>query len=268
MAEGNAKIAALRAATREAASAGAPEALNYAWMNTPGRALVMPVRSSPPSTPWKRRPAPDPTTGISVNDIRKAEEPPLPPAGREGRVTNNTPGFVDGLTLPRDYHPTWNYDPGLLDAFMPINDNAPIYSLPLPEPAVEPPTPEGGFPRVDMSFGLLEYLNPQRVEMGEDTERVQPIPQQDVLVSSSQMGMEPQFSDFQLQEFIQPMPALEAPVAANPGVELAPDPVPRMPMIVEPEAPQPVPVRQPKEPQQSIDDMLMRYFMSQDMAEL
>ena len=249
----------------------------------------------------------------------------MPPAGREGRVTNNTPGFVDGLTLPRDYHPTWNYDPGLLDAFMPINDNAPIYSLPLPEPAVEPPTPEGGFPRVDMSFGLLEYLNPQRVEMGEDTERVQPIPQQDVLVSSSQMGMEPQFSDFQLQEFIQPMPALEAPVAANPGVELAPDPVPRMPMIVEPEAPQPVPVRQPKEPQfsdfqlqefiqpmpaleapvaanpgvelapdpvprmpmivepeapqpvpvrqpkepqQSIDDMLMRYFMSQDMAEL
>lgn len=265
-------IAALRAASSATpAGPSGPQALNYAWMNTPGRAVVVPVRSSVPPPPKRGRP-PDPTTGISVNDIRKAEEPPLPPAGREGRVTDDTPGFVDGVTLPRNYHPTWNYDPGLMDAFMPVNPNAPIYSMPAPEPQVgqegATQTAPANVPLVDMNLGLLEYLNPQRVEMGPTTEQVQPTPEQDVPVSSSQMAAEPQFADLQLQEFIQPVPAAEAPVAAIPAVELAPDPVPRMPMIVEPEAPQPAPVRQSKVPQQSMDDMLMRYFMMQDMAEL
>lgn len=259
-------IAALRAASSAApAGPSGPQALNYAWMNTPGRAVVVPVRSSVPPPPKRGRP-PDPTTGLTANDFRKATEPPLPPAGREGRVTNDTPGFVDGLTLPRDYNPTWNFNPNLLEDLMPENfDSPPLFMPPPPNPDV------GDVPQTDISLDLLEYMNSPRAEMGEATDRVQFTPQQEVPVSSSQMGAEPQLADFQLQEFIQPVPMAEAPVAATtPAVEVAPESIPYMPQIVEPEAPQPAPVRRPKVPQPleqpGFDQELLQYLMMSEFG--
>jgi hypothetical protein len=181
-------------------------------------------------------------------------------------VTNDTPGFVDGLTLPRDYNPTWNFNANLLEDLMPENfDSPPLFMPPPPNPDV------GDVPQTDISLDLLEYMNSPRAEMGEATDRVQFTPQQEVPVSSSQMGAEPQLADFQLQEFIQPVPMAEAPVAATPpAVEVAPESIPYMPQIVEPEAPQPAPVRRPKvsQPleQPGFDQELLQYLMMSEFG--
>lgn len=237
----NPTIAALRAASSAApAGPSGPQALNYAWMNTPGRAVVVPVRSSVPPPPKRGRP-PDPTTGLTANDFRKAEEPPLPPAGREGRVTNDTPGFVDGLTLPRDYNPTWNFNPNLLDEFMPRDFNAPIYSMPLPDPVVEQPVSNES-------------------------------PRREVAVSSSQMGMEPQLSDFQFDGY-EIAPQVDE--ASAPAVEVAPETEPYSPQILDFEVPETPIVQQPKVtqpmqqvmPQVSPDLSLMEYIQPVPVAE-
>lgn len=77
--------------------------------------------------------------------------------------------------------------------------------------------------------------------------------------------------DYGLMEFIQPVPQAEAPVAAPaPAVELAPEPVPYMPQIVEPEAPTPAPVRQPKVPQPleqpEFDQEFLQYLMMSEFG--
>lgn len=72
--------------------------------------------------------------------------------------------------------------------------------------------------------------------------------------------------DFGLMDFTPPASAVEA----SPAVEVAPESIPYMPQILEPEAPQPAPVRRPKVPQPleqpEFDQELLQYLMMSEFG--
>lgn len=255
------KIAALRAASSNAPAApSGPQALSYPWMTAAGRELVMPVRP-PPASPKARRP------------------PDLPPS-RGGHKSSPPPDVPPPRTRPPDRERGdfgGDFRGGARNARedFEVLPQSPEYT---PQQDVTPP-------RVDMDFGLLEYMRPnQRVELGPEPAAA-PAPQDAPL---------PPMADFALYDFIQPAPVQgEAPVAAPaapegapppsmadfdflnyiqpvpvPVVELPPEAVPYQPGIVEPEQAAPVPAAQPKvpppppgAPELQIDPELLRYLM-------
>jgi len=229
------KIAALRAASSNAPAApSGPQALSYPWMTAAGRELVMPVRP-PPASPKARRP---PDLPPSEGGFKSSPPPDVPP--RE-RVTSNTPGFVDGVTLPGGYTPSFRYNPELFNALRPrAGGQNLMYGGMVPEnPSVAPPAapaPSAEPPAVNMDLGLLEYMNPGRVELG-------------------------------------PEPAA-APAQEMGGMELLGliGEVPYQPRIVEPEAQAVAPAAQPKVPpppgalDAQLDPQLLRFLIMSDFG--
>jgi hypothetical protein len=189
----------------------------------------------------------------------------LPPGFRPnlagGRETSGMPGFVDGVTLPDNYNPSFTYNPELMEALMPREGGQNLmYAGMVPEnPSVmEPPAaPEMGGqpPNVNMDLGLLEYMRPnQRVELGPEPQAAAPAPEG---------APPPSMADFDLLNYIQP----------SPGVELPPQQIPYQPQILEPEQGMPVPAGQPKvppppgAPDTQIDPELLRYLMMSGFGE-
>lgn len=177
MAEGNATIAALRAAGDAAPAApGGPVTLVYPWMTRQGSELVMPTRAAATVKPSGKSRTPPPATDVRVGKPFKSVAPPelrigvrpgapggqLPRTSDGGRVTQDTPGFVDGVTLPKDVNPSWNFNPDLMDQLTPRNPDAPVYAMPPQDvvPAETKETPESAPPAVNSDLGLLEYIQP------------------------------------------------------------------------------------------------------------
>jgi hypothetical protein len=142
----------------------------------------------------------------------------LPPGFRPnlagGRETSGMPGFVDGVTLPDNYNPSFTYNPELMEALMPREGGQNLmYAGMVPEnPSVmEPPAaPEMGGqpPNVNMDLGLLEYMNPGRFELG---------PEPGVELPPQQIPYQPQILE---PEQGMPVPARQPKVPPPPG---APD---------------------------------------------
>ena len=269
----NPTIAALRAASAAApVGPSGPQALNYSWMNTPGQPLVIPVRPpAPPRSPKARQP-PDP--GLPPPPGSPFIQPQLP-GGDGGGYSfvgdwgNDAPEFlvVGPEELPPRDRPPVRRDrdmgePG--SRYMP-EDFFALANLPqaaATSVAAQPP-PES-VPSAGMDYGLMEFIQPpQFAQLAQE-----PAPQETPPGQSQQPA-----DDLELMEFIQPVPQAEAPVAAPaPAVELAPEPVPYMPQIVEPEAPTPAPapVRRPKVPQPleqpGFDQELLQYLMMSEFG--
>ena len=244
----NPTIAALRAASAAApVGPSGPQALNYSWMNTPGQPLVIPVRPpAPPRSPKARRP-PDP--GLPPPPGSPFIQPQLP-GGDGGGYSfvgdwgNDAPEF---LVVGPEEPPPRDRPPVRRD-----RDMGEPGSRYMPESA----------PSAGMDYGLMEFIQPpQFAQLAQE-----PAPQETPPGQSQQPA-----DDLELMEFIQPVPQAEAPVAAPaPAVELAPEPVPYMPQIVEPEAPTPAPVRQPKVPQPleqpEFDQEFLQYLMMSEFG--
>jgi hypothetical protein len=262
----NPTIAALRAATRGAPSGpSGPQALNYSWMNTPGQPLVMPVRPPPPPRSPKARRPPDP--GLPPPPGSPFIQPQLP-GGDGGGYSFIGDWGSDAPQLlvvgpedppPRDRPPSRPDrdmgEPG--SRYMP-EDFFALANLPqaAATPVAAQPLPES-VPSAGMDYGLMEFIQP---------------PQFAQLAQEAPPGQSQQpADDFELMEFIQPVPQAEAPVAASaPAVELAPEPVPYMPQIMEPEVPMPAPVRRPKvqQPleQPEFDQEFLQYLMMSEFG--
>lgn len=218
MAEGNATIAALRAASSAAPTGpSGPVALAYPWMTRQGSELVMPSRA--PVARQSRPALPTAPTVVPAREFRKSTVPPefrvgvapgaSPPRSSDGSfVTQNTPGFVDGVTLPRE--PAWNFNPTLLDDLMPRNPDAPVYTMP---PREVMPAEAEAAPESSPVFGLP--------------------------VSSSQMAAEPSVPDLSFFDFTQ-LEQMPQAVAVESG-----DPAPYMPGIREGDD---APVAEPMQP--------------------
>lgn len=236
------KIAALRAASSERPAApSGPQALAYPWMTAAGRELVMPVRSPPPASPKARRP-PDPSA-TPAQDFMKSKPPPdpssgLPPGFRRGRdggrETQDMPGFVDGVTLPEGYNPRFTYNPDLMNAFTPREGGQNLmYGGMVPEnpsaalPSEEAPAaPEAPPFNVNMDLGLLEYLQPQRLQVGPSSPSVElppdPTPYQPGIVEPV-AAPAPAAAPSKMEDFVAPpwMAAMQMP-APPPAVTQQP----------------------------------------------
>lgn len=245
----NPTIAALRAAS--AATPAGPsgtQALNYAWMNTPGQALVMPVRPPPPRNPKAR--------------------PPLDPAPRPTNPAPSGPGVRPPGTRPppRDLgEPGGRYF--LEDRFFNRPDS-PVEAFTEQTQVV----PEA-MPNVDMDYGLLEYTQPLPFAQLAEEPVVQQAPKGQ-RQRAEEFGYFAPAEDFSLMQYIQPVdeaPAAAEPVAASqPAVEVAPSPLPYMPQIVELETPPFAPAPQPVPPPvfETLPDLsLMQYIQPMPVAE-
>lgn len=217
MAEGNATIAALRAASSAAPTGpSGPVALAYPWMTRQGSELVMPSRA--PGARQSRPALPTAPTVLPANGFRKSTVPPqlrvgvspgasapAPRASGGGRVTQDTPGFVDGVTLPAGVNPNWNFNPDLMDQLMPRNADAPVYAMPPQDVvAADPKADAVASPAVNADLGLLEYI--------------QPVPYAEAAPEPSApaaAAAQPPVSDFDLSQLLQfAQPPGEAPASA------------------------------------------------------
>lgn len=253
MAEGNATIAALRAASAAPVGPSGPVALAYPWMARQGSELVIPVRpTTPPRNPKFRNP-PNPAPPAPPS-----EPPSGPPrtwpgrGGGGGGGGRGEPGgrFIvdDGEgSLPPDAQPSGtppftNIDLGLID-----------YAQPLPFAELGPDEPAPYMPdvreREDVPVSVApavrkadEAVQPQ-MSVIEMLQQMVPPP-----ADSAPPPVQAPASDLELFDFIQPAPAEDAPVQAAPAPQKAPQPV-----------------------QPEIDPMLLRYLMMSgfgDVAEL
>ena len=276
----NPTIAALRAATRGApVGPSGPQTLSYDWMNTPGQPLVMPVRPPPPPprSPKARRP---PEPGLPPPPGSPFIQPQLPGGDGGGYSLVGDWGSDAPQLLvvgpeeppPRDRLPPRRDrdmgEPG--SRYMP-EDFFAIANLPqaaATSVAAQPP-PES-VPSAGMDYGLMEFIQPpQFAQLAQEPAPQEAPPGQ--RQRAEEFGYPAPANDFELMEFIQPVPQAEAPVAASaPAVELAPEPVPYMPQIMEPEVPMPAPVRRPKVPQQleqpEFDQEFLQYLMMSELG--
>lgn len=322
----NPTIAALRAASSAApAGPSGPQALAYPWMTATGRELVLPDRSSSPPPP-KRRPLPDPSPPPPGRPII---QPPLPPrdgGGRRGEAPGRG-GDGGGWSYIGDWGndvpPYAVIDPNYVPPSEP-SPEPPSEPAPPSEPPVEPrPEPPGRRDADQFEYlPVMDFIQPVPfAEAGPvESQPVQPPPSEPQ--EAPQRGRDQfeflpaQMEDFALMDSIpsmpredlimttmpirgfDPSPAVEAPPAVEvapdpvpyipqivepppaipafaapaPAVEVAPEPIPYMPQIVEPEAPPPAPPPQPKLPQpvlQTLPDLsLMDFIQPVPMAEL
>ena len=117
-------------------------------------------------------------------------------------------------------------------------------------------------------------------------EFIQPVPQAEAPVAAPAPAGAPDGAstpDLSLMDYIPSMPRDDLLMTTMPirgfnpqlgveesAVELAPEPVPYMPQIVEPEAPTPAPVRQPKVPQPleqpEFDQEFLQYLMMSEFG--
>jgi hypothetical protein len=135
-------------------------------------------------------------------------------------------------------------------------------------------------PVTDMDLGLMEYIQPVPFaeagpaepqtppRRGRDQFEFSPASMQDFGLMDSIPSMPREdliLTTMPIRGF-DPSPAVEA----SPAVELAPESIPYMPQIVEPEAPQPAPVRRPKVPQPleqpEFDQDLLQYLMMSEFG--
>lgn len=279
MAEGNATIAALRAASAAPVGPSGPVALAYPWMARQGSELVIPVRpSTPPRDPKFRNP-PNPAPPAP------SPRPPAPPRtwpGRGGGGGGGGRGEPGGRFIvddgggrpggrgepggrfmidqpqgspppdaqPSETPPFTNIDLGLIDYAQPLPfaELGPAEPVAVEQFAAEEPTPY--MPDVREREDAPVSVAPAARKADEAVQ-----PQMSVIEMLQQMVPPPPVaapppvqapaSDLELLDFIQPAPAEDAPVQAAPAPQKAPQPV-----------------------QPEIDPMLLRYLMMPGFSEM
>lgn len=263
MAEGNATIAALRAASSAAPQGpSGPVALAYPWMTRQGAELVMPSRA--PVARQSRPALPTAPTVVPAREFRKSTVPPefrvgvapgaSPPRSSDGSfVTQNTPGFVDGVTLPRE--PAWNFNPTLLDDLMPRNPDAPVYTMP-PQDVVpaEPEAPSATPPQYDVPVSSSQMAAEPSMPPTSLAEMLQQMVPAAPAETKAPAGAPPVVNaDLGLLEYIQPVPYAEAaPEPAQAAAPVSDFDLAQLLQFSQPDAPA-APVQPPAPQQQAVD---------------